>query len=287
MTEPCNPSRGEGIPQACQAGQPVDCMFGEWGAWNHCSTSCGGGEHTRSRNIEVEAANGGQPCLGQLAMIKECARHNCDGPQPVACKVGDWEDWGACGKCSGQRKRFRNIIRYAESGGENCDLEATEEAGRCPRFCHEKQYCGWATWEEWSTCSISCGTGHKKRRRHLHLTSNSSAVLIGQDLIEEYNTLYKRTEELDDVHLHELITAFSAGGACLMAIFGLFRGWSRQAQGALLPVAPAVRTLSRGTDGFFSRSGRDADPQNGEYLLVAGEHETELPWAARHADDSS
>jgi len=238
------------------------------------------------------ARRGGKACLGSLTEIKECARHSCLGPQPKDCVFGDWEQWGACGKCSGQRKRFRNIKQYAEEGGQNCRLTTTEETGDCPRFCHAKQYCGWAPWGEWGECSSSCGKGYRERRRQLQLGSNASDVLVSKALIKDYDALFTETEHLDSTRFRELLASFSAGGACIMAIFGAVRGISSSRFGQSREFVSdaggtSSRTFSRVTDGFFSRPAGDrAAEQNGDYLLVAGEHETELPWAApRNAFD--
>eukprot|EP00931_Biecheleriopsis_adriatica_P067902 TRINITY_DN41956_c0_g1_i1.p1 TRINITY_DN41956_c0_g1~~TRINITY_DN41956_c0_g1_i1.p1 ORF type:complete len:1640 (-),score=239.78 TRINITY_DN41956_c0_g1_i1:105-5024(-) len=281
-TVPCNPGPSSSLPQGCAPSPHRDCLFSAWSGWEQCSASCGGGEHSRSRKIISPGRHGGRTCEGPLAEIKECARHSCDGPQPKDCRFGEWEDWSACGKCSGQRKRFRSILQYPSDGGKTCELTATEEAGKCPRSC-SMQYCGWATWDAWGSCSASCGRGYRQRRRKLELSSNASTVLASREMIQEYSALMKRTEELDAHHMSELFTAFSAGGACLMAAFGLVRAWSRFQRPEASPFdsgAPSSRTLSRPSN-FFSRSGPDgAEMQNGDYLLVAGEHETELPWAA-------
>ena len=139
--------------------------------------------HTRSRKIDAEASNGGkawqrgrltellavvcchatnscsQACEGPMSEVRECARHECSLPTPKDCQLGEWREWGACGKCNGQRFRSRNIIQYAEYGGLNCDEADTQEATSCPRQCHEPTYCVWSDWETWSRCSVRCGTG--------------------------------------------------------------------------------------------------------------------------------
>ncbi|CAJ1459864.1 unnamed protein product [Effrenium voratum] len=275
-TAPCSPSQSEPLPQGCGPGRPQDCLFSQWEGWATCSASCGGGEHTRSRSIAREAKNNGLPCIGALSEISECARHECGGPAPKDCIFGEWEEWGACGKCSGQRHRFRSIVQYPTAGGKECELTNTEQAGKCPRSCHAKQFCGWASWEMWGECSASCGTGYRQRRRQLMLSENQHSVLLGTDMIQEYDSLMQRAEELDAKHFRELVMAFAAGGACLMAIFGTFRGWS---QGA-------ARTDGSASSRTISRAGGNApaDTSNGEYFLVADEHETELPWAPRHME---
>jgi len=41
---------------------PVDCQYGEWSPWTRCSKTCDGGEKKRSREIIVQAKNGGKAC---------------------------------------------------------------------------------------------------------------------------------------------------------------------------------------------------------------------------------
>lgn len=279
-TAPCNPSENEANPEGCGPGKAVDCVFGEWEAWKECTVTCGGGEHTRSRSIMQHAENGGLACSGPLKEISECARVSCGGPEPKNCIFGEWQEWASCRKCNGQRKRFRHIQQYPEAGGKECDLTNTEEAGQCPRKCHEKQYCGWAEWDSWGSCSSTCGQGYRQRKRQLILSPNPESVLVPAEMIQEYDDLVQRTQELDAQHFRELAMAFAAGGACLMAVFGVMRGWSIPRQGPMITDGgSSSRTFSR-VAGFLPRS-ENVETLNGDYFLVANEHETELPWASR------
>eukprot|EP00913_Durusdinium_trenchii_P029980 g28093.t1 len=89
-------------------------------------------------------------------------------------------------------------------------------------------------------------------------------------MIQEYDDLVQRTQELDAQHFRELAMAFAAGGACLMAVFG----------GPMITDGgSSSRTFSR-VAGFLPRS-ENVETLNGDYFLVANEHETELPWASR------
>lgn len=287
-TFPCNPGLDEEAPQECQPEPVVDCAFSPWVDWTPCSVSCGGGEHTRSRSILVQASGGGQVCNGNLAEMQECGRKRCYEPPATDCIFGDWEDWGACGKCSGEMRRLRNIVQYASNGGAPCNLTAVEEAKACPRACHAKEYCGWTDWGDWHRCSVSCGTGHRKRARSLELSSDPSTVLNdrAQSVVEEYDALVHQTKALEQSHFMELIVSFSAGsGLVLAALFGL-RAWSH---GRTLQDAASSRTFSRRVDSLFERGFGSADDlaERGDYLLVGGEHETALPWSVpRYAIDT-
>ena len=44
----------------------IDCQWGDW-VEEKCSTSCGNGTKTYTREILVEAQNGGKECKGEKA----------------------------------------------------------------------------------------------------------------------------------------------------------------------------------------------------------------------------
>jgi len=224
-TRPCNPTVGAGAPTGCGNGPVVDCIFASWGAWSTCSATCGGGMHERSRRVAKEAETGGKACNGTLSEIRECGRNDCIGPEPQDCKFGDWQAWGACSKCSGQRFRYRNIVQYAENGGLNCNDGDSQQATSCPRQCHTASYCVWTMWEDWQRCSANCGTGGKRtRRRYLEITSDTTQAVNqltpAEELLKKYSTLYIKTQELRESHLQDLLVAFGAGSLSLLALLG-------------------------------------------------------------------
>jgi len=241
---PCNPLVGEKAPAECQKELARDCQLGSWGAWSECSATCGGGERLRGRNITQRPVNGGAACEGPLKQVSECGRTKCKEPDPVDCRLGDWEDWGACGKCGGQRKRARSVKQYAENGGAGCDEFVGEETGECPRDCGEEMRCMWTSWGDWSACSADCGAGKRSRRRGLELTAvpteelNASASrgahrrgsrapagqtqLPASDVVAKYEALYASTLAQEHGHARELAAAFAGGfGSLLVLAAGL------------------------------------------------------------------
>ena len=57
----------------------VDCVWGEYGEWSTCSTTCGGGTRTRTRSEGIPASNGGSPCTGPATQTGPCNRDACPG----------------------------------------------------------------------------------------------------------------------------------------------------------------------------------------------------------------
>lgn len=187
--------------------------------------------------------NQGKTCDKALSEIRECARNSCGGPAAVDCAYGDWEDWQACSRCDGERKRTRKILAYAANGGRACNSFDSEEVGSCPRKCGEPTYCAWTSWAPWSRCSTDCGTGGKRhRRRKLELSNEPPTETLHQgqqwrsvddassvdNAIKRYEVLYRETKELEVHHVQEIALAFVSGGFALLAGMAVLRGIGRR-----------------------------------------------------------
>jgi hypothetical protein len=175
------------------------------------------------REIVTYAANGGTPCDSALSKVQECGRDPCPGPAPEDCKFGEWQEWGMCGKCNGERMRYRQILQYAKNGGRNCEQGDAAEVGECPRNCDTKMYCSWSEWQQWSVCSVQCGEGKRTRRRDLYMApvkADSPADASALERSTKYQDLYERTRALEQGHTQELVLAFVAGFFCF--VVGLF-----------------------------------------------------------------
>lgn len=250
QTAPCNPAVGEEQPAQCQKAPSVDCQLNQWAAWSACSKDCGGGSHTRTRDIAVYPANMGQPCNETLAEVAACNRAPCQQAcSPQDCRWSDWGIWGACDKCGGQMKRFRHVIQEAACGGDTCEPQAAEETTGCTRKCHEPVYCQWGTWGSWSSCSATCGAAEKSRTRNLMLTakpdmpasvglSNLTSVDDSTGLDEmalgfHLQAVQERSRSVHTRRLQELSVAFTCGGVSLVACLAVFRFFSRSARGSL------------------------------------------------------
>jgi len=223
-TNPCNPGVGEKtLPPDCLSGPRVDCELSPWAPWSICGKTCGGDQQLRTRRINRHPSNGGKPCSDALTEIKECARNPCNEQTPIDCKVGDWEDWAECDRCSGEKKRLRELITEPQHGGVECDPTAMEEIGKCDRTCHEETVCEWNGWEPWTKCSMTCGKGGKKvRQRQLHRPRTPEPGTM-----TSYETLSDKVTTLDSRFMPEMLLAFAAGCVAVLAAVGGFRVLSR------------------------------------------------------------
>eukprot|EP00931_Biecheleriopsis_adriatica_P037977 TRINITY_DN21785_c0_g1_i2.p1 TRINITY_DN21785_c0_g1~~TRINITY_DN21785_c0_g1_i2.p1 ORF type:complete len:1661 (-),score=280.93 TRINITY_DN21785_c0_g1_i2:68-5050(-) len=148
----------------------VDCDFGAWTAWSHCSATCGGGHKYHTRSVVTHAQAWGAGCSGSLEELLPCATQPCGDAQD--CKYTDWTAWSACSQTcdGGQHSRSRSISSYPKHGGVPCTQADLQQLGNCnDQACIENTYgkvnCAWSVWTSWSYCSATCGTGQVRRTR--------------------------------------------------------------------------------------------------------------------------
>merc|ERR1711871_560024 len=163
---------------------PINCETGDWGSWNNCSVSCGGGHQTRRRNVTVNADHGGAVCPG-LVQTQACNVGAC----PRDCVVGAWGSYSHCTKScntggAGTKFATRLVLQQAANGGDSCDKFIDAAAGETERTktveCNDRPCpsdCQVHPWSSWTTCSMSCNdtlvehakrgaTGHPKLGWH-------------------------------------------------------------------------------------------------------------------------
>lgn len=142
--------------QAC----PIDCVVSSFGKWGACTKSCGGGTQIRRRGIVTAPKFGGKRCP-IVTDSTSCNSHRC----PVNCAVSDFTRWtAACSKScgSGQKTRTRSVTTPTAFGGRQCPPLMQKKlcnAHACPSDCTV------SLWNDWSSCSKSCGNGITARTR--------------------------------------------------------------------------------------------------------------------------
>ncbi|CAD7963524.1 unnamed protein product [Amoebophrya sp. A25] len=148
-----------------------DCLWEEWSYWSACSATCGGGQRSRARNIEISPRNGGKLCDAKtMSETEACGTEAC--AEVVDCRIGEWSDWNACScTCNGIQQRVRHIEEYPMNGGEVCQGALKEiQACNTGKVCEPPpgpppKDCLLNEWSSWSECTASCGGGVKQRSR--------------------------------------------------------------------------------------------------------------------------
>lgn len=150
-----------------RSAKPVDCVWGQWGAYEPCTKSCGWGRTHRVRKFLTKAVNGGRKCIGSAKQIVSCKYRSC----PVQCKWGTWGAWTRCGKTcgGGNMQRARGKVVVASDGGKDC-MGSDRETKPCNTQ-HCPVLCEWAPWGPWSDCQRTCGGGVSMRDRGIKTTA--------------------------------------------------------------------------------------------------------------------
>lgn len=165
----------------------VDCVWGEFGEYSACSRTCGGGDRSRSRLIEVAPRNGGKLCE-PLAMteVSKCNTQPCE--ETNDCVFGKWTDWDACScSCNGIRHRVRHIDLFPGRGGKACE-GPLREVQHCNFPCEEEEEvkdlavdCILGDWAAWGECSATCGAAQHIRHRSISRhPENGGAPCVGE-----------------------------------------------------------------------------------------------------------
>lgn len=146
---------------------PIDHKMTEWSTWSSCSKTCGPGIKKRSKKCIPHKYNG-RPCPPDESMVesKQCLIKYC----PIH---GKWKKWGNWSDCSvtcgnGTQTRYRDCSSHGH-GGKDCWGKGLQ-ARPCQKYpCKSDNK--WSNWNDWTSCSTSCGDGIKTR---LRVCKNSS-----------------------------------------------------------------------------------------------------------------
>ncbi|XP_071955552.1 adhesion G protein-coupled receptor B1-like [Antedon mediterranea] len=145
---------------------PGNCQWNSWQAWSSCSITCGsGGIQSRSRTIRVHASCGGGGCSGPSYETRTCNPGNS-----VNCVWGNWQEWAACSVSCGMGTSTRTRVKTsAVCGGTDCSSGSPTESRQCVD--EDQVNCVWSDWQNWSSCSVTCGSGGSQSRTRSEVTS--------------------------------------------------------------------------------------------------------------------
>merc|ERR1719453_583139 len=180
----CDTNREQTIPCATDA-CPVDCVLEEsWVDDGSCSKSCGTGKQLMRKAIKVAAANGGVACVAvddaTRKKEEDCNTHAC----PTDCVVSAFSAWGDCSTtcAAGKRTRSREVTTEPADGGAACPdpLEDITDCdlGPCPIDCAVSD------WEDWGSCSVTCGADGSQTRSRSVVTEMDHAGAACPPLLE-------------------------------------------------------------------------------------------------------
>ena len=153
---------------------PTDCQVSQWSDWSVCSVPCGGGSTTRARIVTIPATFGACPPLTETL---PCNTQEC----PVDCQVSNWSNYSECDQpCGGGTQlRTREITMYPNTTGEQCPI--LFDTRMCNDFSCTAEDCIMGSWNDWSSCSNTCGdTNQSRERQILHDGSKHNCSNLSQ-----------------------------------------------------------------------------------------------------------
>jgi len=155
---------------------PVNCITTEWSDFDEveCDRSCGTGHQYRYRVVTRHPAFGGKHCP-ETKQDRACNTHPC----PIDChyeavegtaegNVG-WRNWSPCTRSCGRgvTTRTRNIdpswTQATSYGGKPC-VGLLKQTRWCNTQCCPVD-CDLTEFGPYTTCSYTCGTGYRMRKR--------------------------------------------------------------------------------------------------------------------------
>jgi hypothetical protein len=184
--EDCEAEHGELQTEECNTElcSMVNCV-GEWSAYGECSSSCAGGEQTRTFYQSKAVAGGGADCVAVNGAehTRPCNENvGCppDSGTPVPC-VGHWTDWGKCSttcksqactnglpdSCGTQTAKYIQTIKRV---GDGAECEAAAGTSRQQGCSSGQQACPVSAvdcqghWSSWGDCQAACNSAGRRRR---------------------------------------------------------------------------------------------------------------------------
>eukprot|EP00928_Gymnodinium_smaydae_P064666 TRINITY_DN4794_c0_g2_i1.p1 TRINITY_DN4794_c0_g2~~TRINITY_DN4794_c0_g2_i1.p1 ORF type:complete len:1188 (-),score=266.17 TRINITY_DN4794_c0_g2_i1:180-3743(-) len=179
--------------QACNM-QPcdidnTDCKLSEWSGFSECGAD---NQRYRHRHVVAPASGDGRPCEGSLEDTETCPLEVID------CKVSQWTDWGECDEIcgGGQQHRVRQIHEFPKNGGVPCPSALAETQACNVEACSTKD-CELAPWQDWTSCSATCGVGQQTRHRDVREFRSSGGSGCGDELSETRGCNHEPCEMVD------------------------------------------------------------------------------------------
>ncbi|KAL1425853.1 hypothetical protein MTO96_018835 [Rhipicephalus appendiculatus] len=163
----CEPStKPQTLAEACN----LHCtLWWRVGEPSECSARCGNGVRTRSVQC-VQRSDGGQES------VVPDSRCEAREPKPLEvekcgepCRNFRWDygDWQPCSKTCGGGEQARSAVCVNENQERHPDSQCDLSARLVKRPCNQGDCPRWEL-GHWTECSVTCGSGHRKRPLWCH-----------------------------------------------------------------------------------------------------------------------
>ncbi|XP_046850057.1 LOW QUALITY PROTEIN: uncharacterized protein LOC124443619 [Xenia sp. Carnegie-2017] len=133
-------------------------LYTQWSSWSTCNAECGVGLKIRKR--QCLSAHKGISCVGHLNETQVCKIKECS-------QWSEWGSWSTCSKTCSQGVKIRK--RTCESEILNGSIQSYCPGNNTSWAICKTKPCPvdgqWSPWQQWSSCSKSCGFGYKTRHR--------------------------------------------------------------------------------------------------------------------------
>ncbi|XP_052241658.1 thrombospondin-1-like isoform X2 [Dreissena polymorpha] len=162
--------------QTCNLCYYPNGNWAEWSSWSACSVTCGNTSLTRSRTCtNPPPEKHGKDCEGSHEDNKQCVL----GPCPVDGNWTDWSSWSTCSITCGSGTHFR--IRTCTNPLPAHNGTECEGASEDNKSCVHEPCRGWGQWNEWGSCSSTCGVGiqHRNRSCHTPIYTSIDDICVG------------------------------------------------------------------------------------------------------------
>ncbi|XP_052241656.1 coadhesin-like isoform X1 [Dreissena polymorpha] len=155
---------------------PVDGNWTDWSIWSACTITCGNTTQTRTRTCtNPPPSHNGTDCEGTSEDYQPCLREPC----PVDGNWTDWSSWSTCSITCGSGTHFR--IRTCTNPLPAHNGTECEGASEDNKSCVHEPCRGWGQWNEWGSCSSTCGVGiqHRNRSCHTPIYTSIDDICVG------------------------------------------------------------------------------------------------------------
>nr|XP_012150416.1 PREDICTED: spondin-1-like isoform X6 [Megachile rotundata] len=126
-----------------------------------------------------------------------------------ACRVTQWGPWDACSVTCGRGTQFRqrHYLDEAAAVTNNCNVPLSDKLTCFGKNSHCKgerhpvsntEMCALENWSSWSSCTTTCGPGHKTRSRNFREKKHRKICKAGMDRSDFQQTIDCENEPCPD-----------------------------------------------------------------------------------------